>query len=246
MSQTVIVTGIVLATMPIGDYDKRLTILTRERGKITAFAKGARRPNSALLACSQPFTFGEFMLYEGRTSYNVQSVNIKNYFGELRNDISMVYYGLYFCEFTDYITREGNDETELMKLLYQSLRALMNERIGIKLVRYIFELKAIALSGEAPQVFECVKCGETENLELFSIERGGMLCSSCKRSATDLMRLKSSTVYTMQFILSTPVEKLYSFTVQDDILYEFKRIMDRYRAEHIDHKMKSLELLDIL
>ncbi|MDD5937223.1 MAG: DNA repair protein RecO [Clostridiales bacterium] len=246
MSQTVTVTGIVLATMPIGDYDKRLTILTRERGKITAFAKGARRPNSALLACSQPFTFGEFILYEGRTSYNVQSVNIKNYFGELRNDIGMVYYGLYFCEFTDYITREGNDETEIMKLLYQSLRALMNQKIGIKLVRYIFELKAIALSGEAPQVFECVKCGETENLELFSIERGGMLCPNCRRSATDLMRLKSSTVYTMQFIIATPVEKLYSFTVQDDILYEFKKIMDRYRAEHIDHKMKSLELLDIL
>lgn len=246
MTQTVTVTGIVLSTMPIGDYDKRLTILTRERGKITAFAKGARKPNSALLACSQPFTFGEFMLYEGRTSYNVQSVNIKNYFGELRNDIKMVYYGLYFCEFVDYLTREGNDETEIMKLLYQSLRALMNENIGIVLVRYIFELKAIALSGEAPQVFECVKCGETQGIEHFSVELGGMLCPSCRRSAHDLMRINNSTVYTMQFILSTPVEKLYSFTVQEGILHEFKRIMDRYRETYIDHKMKSLELLDIL
>ncbi len=246
MTQNVTVTGIVLSTMPIGDYDKRLTILTRERGKITAFAKGARKPNSALLACSQPFTFGEFVLYEGRTSYNVQSVNIKNYFGELRNDIKMVYYGLYFCEFVDYMTREGNDETEIMKLLYQSLRALMNEKIGIVLVRYIFELKAIALGGEAPQVFECVKCGETLDLEHFSVELGGMVCSGCRRSAHDIMRICNSTVYTMQFILSTTVEKLYSFTVQEGVLQEFKRIMDRYRETYIDHKMKSLEFLDIL
>lgn len=246
MTQTVTVTGIVLATMPIGDYDKRLTILTKERGKINAFAKGARKPNSALLACSQPFTFGEFMLYEGRTSYNIQSVNIHNYFGELRNDMKMVYYGLYFCEFIDYMTREGNDETENLKLLYQSLRALMNEKIGIELVRYIFELKLIAINGEAPQVFECVKCGETAGLDVFSVELGGLLCQGCRRCAHDGMKVLESTVYTMQFILSTKVEKLYSFTVNDDVFREFKRLMDRYRETYIDHKLKTLELINIL
>lgn len=254
MPVSITVTGMVLSAMPVGDYDKRLVILTKETGKISAFAKGARKPNSALLACSQPFTFGEFALYPGRSSYTVMSVEVTNYFGELRDDFTLLCYGFYFCEFADYLTKENNDEKEILKLLYQTLRALGKRTIDAVLIRLIFELKIMALNGEMPQVFECVKCrrnkkGEQETKHMsdkyyFSADSGGVLCEACRIHDKNAISIGTSTLYTMQYIISKEIEKLYTFRVSDEVLGELKRCVRSYLDRYVDHEFKSLEMLE--
>lgn len=264
MTGQIHLTGMVLVSMPVGDYDRRLTILTKERGKISAFAKGARKPTSPLLGCSQPFSFGEFVLYEGKSSYNVVSAEISNYFAELREDVESIYYAMYFCEFSCFMTKENLEAGEPLKLLYMTLRALSKPSLHKKLVRRIFELRFMAVNGEMPQVENCVLCGRKEMLKepkgWFSPSEGGICCEECRqkrlqeRSAqsggkylpeNDGVWIGTSTIYTMQFILATPLEKLFTFTVSEEVLSEFSEAMDQFLAKHVGHKMKSEELLEM-
>lgn len=240
----IVLTGMVLSTMPVGEYDRRVVILTKEQGKISAFARGARRPNSPLIGAVNPFSFGTFTLYEGRTSHTIQSVNISNYFAELRNDMYGAYYGFYFLELADYYTKENNDEREMLRLLYQTLRALINPHIPDELIRYIYELKAFTVNGQAPQVYQCVKCGSEGKNRLLSPSAGGLLCNQCQDNIYDGIIVEDSTLYSMQYIESSTIEKLYTFNVNATVLEQLGLIMKRFREIYIDKKLKSLEILE--
>ncbi len=211
----VIVTGMILASYPSGDYDRRVVMLTKDRGKITAFARGARRQGSRLLAATEQFCFGNFKVFEGRDAYNLTEASVTNYFEELRSDFDGACLGMYFLEFADYYTRENNDEIEMLRLLYQSVKAICNAALDNRLVRYVYEIKAMVVNGEFPGIPKDAQ-------------------------------FDRSTVYTVDFIVKTPVEKLYTFAVNETVLKELANLCDRYRTKFIDRKLKSLDLLDSL
>ncbi len=211
----VIVTGMILASYPSGDYDRRVVMLTKDRGKITAFARGARRQGSRLLAATEQFCFGNFKVFEGRDAYNLTEASVTNYFEELRSDFDGACLGMYFLEFADYYTRENNDEIEMLRLLYQSVKAICNAALDNRLVRYVYEIKAMVVNGEFPGIPKDAQ-------------------------------FDHSTVYTVDFIVKTPVEKLYTFAVNETVLKELANLCDRYRTRFIDRKLKSLDLLDSL
>lgn len=213
MQEQIGVTGMILKAEPVGEYDRRVVILTRERGKIAAFARGARKQGSRLLASTNPFCFGQFRLYEGRTAYSIAEAVISNYFEGLLESFEETCYGTYFLEVMDYYTRENNDEKEMLKLLYQSLRALQHQGLSDALVRYIFEIKALAINGEYPGIPK----GEHPYLV--------------------------STEYAVNYIVNSTVEKLYTFNVTEPVLEELSQIAAVFRKRFIDRKMKSLEIL---
>lgn len=235
-------TGMVLGSTPVGDYDKRLVILTRERGKITAFAKGARKPNSPYLGISEPFNFGTFTLLEGFDAYRLIGGEIKDYFLEIKNDIEGICYGTYFCDVLEYLCVEGIGDINILNLLYVTLKAMIRKTVSLKLIRRIFELKILAFDGEAMAAFSCTNCGK-EKVEAFYLPANGLICRECANHMEGVYFLSESAVYTLQYILSAPVDKLYHFQVSEKVFYEVDKVIDRYFKRHVVKKFNSLEIL---
>lgn len=149
MREAVTLNGMVLLSAPSGEFDRRLVLLTTGQGERSLpLPTGPGDRGNPLMACTRTFVFGKFTLYEGRTAYNLQSAQVANYFDELSSDMEGACYGSYFLELADFYSQENMDATEQLKLLYQSLRALLKPAIPNRLVRRIFELKMMVINGE--------------------------------------------------------------------------------------------------
>ncbi len=237
--------GMILSSMPVGDYDKRLVLLTKERGKITAFARGARKPNSPYLGLSEPFNFGTFSLIEGFDAYRLIGGEVKEYFPDVKNDIEGICYGTYFCDVLEYLSVEGIGDVNMLNLLYISLKVLGKKKISNPLIRRIFELKVLALDGEAMAAFSCVKCGKKQ-VSAFYLQGNGLLCDGCARQVQRAYTLSESALYMIQYVLSAPLNKLYTFQVADDVFREIDTVIGSYFSQHVTKKFNSLEILSSL
>lgn len=246
MAKTIKITGIVLSSMEIGEYDKRIVLLTKEKGKITAFIKGVRKQGSPLLIASQVFAFGEFLIYQTRNSISILQADIKNSFHNLRYDIEKLSYAMYFNELIDFISNEEEESLELLILLYKTLYILEKDTANYLLIRCIFELKAISLIGLGPEVTKCIKYQKDicDNITFFSASQGGVFCKKHGSIIKDCIKITEGTRYTMQYILASPIKDLYNFRVSDKIQYELIQIIDKFRQIHLDKKFNSLEFIN--
>ena len=244
-------TGMVLTASPVKEYDKRIELLTKERGRISAFVTGARRVNSAVSACAIPFTFGTYRLYEGRSSYNVQSAQIKKFFAGIADDFDTLCYASYFAELARYFTRENVEAPDELLLLYVACSAMTRGKISLPLVRVIYEMRMMQIEGEALELFQCLGCKTSQgNLRVY-FSRGGFLCDSCAAKFMSELRekgyrLSPDAVYALQFIVTTPLERLFTFRVSEQIEKELSEFMTHYYEHYLHHTFQSLAFLESL
>lgn len=217
MSETIGLNGIILSSQPIGEYDRRVVILTKERGKIACFAKGARRPTSHLAGLTRVFSFGTFFVYEGRSSYSIHGAEIKNYFENVLKDYDSTLYACYFCEIADYYGREGLEAKDAINLLYAAISSLTRQSPERKLSKAVYEIRVVSDQGECPPLDK-----------LFA-------------SPSDV--LSANTLNAFNYVLTCDTDKLFKFTVGDDTIKQMEMISEKIISYAIDKKLKSKEML---
>ena len=178
------VEAIVLRHRDWGEADRLLSLYTRQRGKIRAVAKGARKIRSRKAGHLQPFTRISLQLARSKGPYIITQVETLDAYLSLRNDLSLTGNASYIVELLDrFIYDEEEINNAIFRLLSNSLSRLERGDDIWVLLRY-YEMRLLDYLGFRPQFFNCVDCGreiKAEN-QFFSAVRGGVLCPQCGAS----------------------------------------------------------------
>ena len=247
MRDQVPLTGIVLSVFPIGENDRRLTILSKERGKIQVFARGCRKPNHPLFGATQPLIYCEFMISEGRSVNYLNSAEIRDTFPWLKEDYDSICYSSYFSELAEYFTVEGMDERNILNLLFVTFKAMEKRQISLPLIRRIYEYRILAFYGIGLEVFSCLSCGREEDLNTLSIGQGGVFCDNCRDKIGDTRlhpaALTPALLYALQYVAAAPLNKLYAFNLTEEVFAEFAWIVRHFMRLLVDHACRSEKML---
>ncbi|MGL4361936.1 MAG: DNA repair protein RecO [Cellulosilyticaceae bacterium] len=241
------VNGIVLKEYTVGESDKYITLFTKEQGKIQVSAPRAKKFDRGLATGTQLFVYGEFVLSGYKDTYKLLAVEVKTMFHRLSEDLLALSYATYVGEFVLEVATESGDSERMLTLMLHTIHQLQKKDANLKLIRMIFEIRAMAELGFMLDLSNCSICGKNIEFEEkmtygVRIEEGGLICNSCNIEEVDF-KISYGTCYTIYYIVYTPIKACFNFKIDQTIATEIKRLCRRYIAFYIDRKFKSIDFI---
>lgn len=152
--------AIVIEEKDYNEYDKLLTLLTSEMGKIKVYAFNVRREKSKNISKTNLFSFGDFTIKETKNGYSFYEVKIIDYFYEIASDYEKYELANKIMEYAKYFSMENIESEKLLKLIVYTLNAIRENRVNIETIKIVFRAKLLSIEGllaEAIDIDEDIK-----------------------------------------------------------------------------------------
>ncbi|MCS6831287.1 MAG: DNA repair protein RecO [bacterium] len=236
----VTVQAIVLRRRPLGEADKVLTLFTREMGKLSAIAKGARKPTSKLAGATETCVQARFHLAQGRTFWIVTQASVERARARLHRLLVNAAASLYACELVDRLLEEGVPDEALFVLLSKVLDDLENSEHPMWTL-CLFENALMLQQGYTPVLDTCARCARPVDGEqiAFQTDAGGALCAPCAHTATGVLKLSRLAWLTWR-VLNAGGQAHFP---GDPAADELERAVHLHLRYHLDREMKSTQVL---
>jgi len=238
---------IVLRRINLGETDKVVTLLSRQYGKLSAVAKGARKPTSRIAGATEVFSCCSVMLALGRNLDVLTQSEVKVSFPALRTDLGRFAAASYITELTDAILPERLPAPAIFDLLLGALSALQSDA-NPSLVARAFELHAAREQGYEPTFTVCAQCHAPLGSPApgFSPALGGAVCASCVGRVRDAERVAPNVIRLAQRLLSVPLQRASESGAGHHELTTLGRLMRAHIEYRTERRVKSAEFMDAL
>jgi len=239
--------AIILRRVMFGETDRIVTLFTRERGKLTAIAKGSRKLISRLSGATETLTYGRFQLAEGQNLDVITQVEVKESFPNIRGDIKRIAHAAYVAELIDKLVEERYAGPATFDLLLSTLYLLERPNDPAKITR-AFELKLMRIAGYQPTLDKCVRCQRTlpTGSRYYSPWMGGVVCEECGPLPEDAIEISNDVPASMQMLMSADAPSLERCEISSLVLDQIARVMRWHIRCRSDRDLKSLEFIQSL
>lgn len=238
--------AIVLRRTNLAETDKIVTLLTRERGKLSAVAKGARRPASRLAGAIELFGYCRVLIAAGMNLDVLTQVDVRESFPTLRTSLHKIAAASYMAELTDHLTAERHPHEDIFDLLLAALYVL-NSMEEPDLVVTAFTLQMLAESGYMPTLTACARCNATgREFMSFSPSLGGVLCRDCRPATKDAFSVSIEAIAAVRDMLASEMPRAARVEVAGAARTQALRMARTLLALHLDRPLRSARFLDEL
>ena len=236
--------AIVLRHADYREADRIVTLFSPTLGRIDALCRGCRRQKSPLLAASEVFASGEYVLWQRPERCTVVSCQLSDSFYPLREDFERLSHAMYLSELCLGVIQEDQENQRLFLLLLQSLAHLAYGIVPQKRVTSVFLMGLLSLSGYRPSVGRCQHCGKALSLGegavgVLSAQHGGVLCPECGKGITP--KLDATALLGLQQIMRRGIASLDEASSIPDAVFDALRRMAQTRLEIQPKAGKLLE-----
>ena len=239
--------GLVLRQVKAANGRRMIVILTRRYGKIsagTSISEGGKNKTALAL---RPFTYGRYELFKGRDTFSINGAETLQSFYSIGEDVDKYMAASYALELTDRIATEEEPQPALLSLIRDFLELLDQRRSAYGTLLIGFQMKALQLSGSAPQLDRCMRCGKAEDLRVLSVAEGGMVCGECLPGETPdplQFELTAEQLAALRYIAAKPITALKGIGLNEAAEKRLRRLFKAYIAYHLGiENLKSESLL---
>ncbi len=199
------VKAVVIGGVNVKEKDKLITLFSLEKGKLTISMRGVRGDKAKLKSAKEPFTFGEFIIEEGKTNI-ITGVDIIDNFYDISKDIDRYYEA---CAIIDVVNKiaSGSNPPLFIELI-KALKTICYENVKKYYCLDKFLLFVFKAMGYEFLTSKCSSCGSIMSTMYLNLEIGELVCPACKNALC--VKVPNSAYSAMRLLANTDYEKLAS------------------------------------
>lgn len=228
-------TGIILSKKDIGETDRIYNIYTLEQGRISAIARGVRKPKAKLAGHLENFYLVDLTVMKNRGMGNISSSIVENNFESIKGDFDSLVKVFDASRTMSRLINDQERDSGVFFLFLEYLEVLNkisnSENCSIvtkNLVTQGFIFKLLDILGYKLEFGRCVKCEKKLSREknFFDYSRGGIVCRQCSGGINSIFPISENSIKIIRIFFKNRLDNLIKLKINHRESVELKQISE--------------------